>query len=119
MPVDPAVLERLWLGGRVRLKQWQRIHPGVYAVFTGPLPWRSRTWAAVLYAGEGAALGFEAAGHDAGLLPRPPGMVDVLVPGQRRVRDRPGLRQALAACRAGDTLVVTKLDAPLNQIDGQ
>ena len=25
-------------------------------------------------------------------------------------RDRPGLRQALAACRAGDTLVATKLD---------
>ena len=25
-------------------------------------------------------------------------------------RDRPGLRQALAACRVGDTLVVTKLD---------
>jgi DNA invertase Pin-like site-specific DNA recombinase len=25
-------------------------------------------------------------------------------------RDRPGLRSALAACRAGDTLVVTKLD---------
>lgn len=25
-------------------------------------------------------------------------------------RDRPGLRQALAACRAGDTLVVTNLD---------
>ena len=25
-------------------------------------------------------------------------------------RDRPGLRHALAACRAGDTLVVTKLD---------
>lgn len=28
-----------------------------------------------------------------------------------RNRDRPGLRQALAACRAGDTLVVTELDA--------
>ncbi len=25
-------------------------------------------------------------------------------------RKRPGLREALAACRAGDTLVVTKLD---------
>jgi DNA invertase Pin-like site-specific DNA recombinase len=25
-------------------------------------------------------------------------------------RERPGLREALAACRAGDTLVVTKLD---------
>ena len=28
-------------------------------------------------------------------------------------RDRPGLRQALAACRAGDTLVVTKLTTSL------
>ncbi|WP_024793414.1 recombinase family protein [Tomitella biformata] len=27
-----------------------------------------------------------------------------------RNRDRPGLREALAACRAGDTLIVTKLD---------
>src|SRR5699024_7531702 len=27
-------------------------------------------------------------------------------------RERPGLRGALAACRAGDTLVVTKLDSP-------
>ena len=26
-------------------------------------------------------------------------------------RDRPGLREALAACRSGDTLVVTKLDS--------
>jgi len=25
-------------------------------------------------------------------------------------RDRPGLREALAACRAGDTLTVSKLD---------
>src|ERR1035437_831015 len=27
-------------------------------------------------------------------------------------RDRPGSREALAACRAGDTLVVAKLDRP-------
>jgi DNA invertase Pin-like site-specific DNA recombinase len=27
-------------------------------------------------------------------------------------RERPELREALAACRAGDTLVVTKLDRP-------
>jgi len=26
------------------------------------------------------------------------------------MRERPGLREAPAACRAGDTLVVTKLD---------
>jgi DNA invertase Pin-like site-specific DNA recombinase len=30
-------------------------------------------------------------------------------------RERPGLREALAACRAGDTLVVTKLD-PAGQV---
>ncbi len=30
-------------------------------------------------------------------------------------RARPGLREALAACRAGDTLVVTKLDCEDDQ----
>ncbi len=28
-------------------------------------------------------------------------------------RERPGLREALAACREGDTLVVTKLASPV------
>ncbi|GAA1874617.1 recombinase family protein [Paeniglutamicibacter psychrophenolicus] len=32
------------------------------------------------------------------------------ITGSRGNRERPGLNQALAACRAGDTLVVTKLD---------
>jgi DNA invertase Pin-like site-specific DNA recombinase len=31
-------------------------------------------------------------------------------------RERPGLREALAACRAGDTLVVTKLDRPASPV---
>jgi Site-specific recombinases, DNA invertase Pin homologs len=31
-------------------------------------------------------------------------------------RDRPGLREGLAACRAGDTLVVTKLDRPARSL---
>ena len=34
--------------------------------------------------------------------------VDHGLPGT--TRDRPGLREAMAACREGDTLVVTKLD---------
>jgi hypothetical protein len=33
-------------------------------------------------------------------------------------RDRPGLRLALAACRAGDTLVVTKLERPVGGCRG-
>ena len=32
------------------------------------------------------------------------------MPDRHQNRDRPGLREALAACREGDTLVVTKLD---------
>src|SRR5690242_14294835 len=33
-------------------------------------------------------------------------------------RARPGLREALAACRAGDTLVVTKLDRLARSLPG-
>lgn len=36
--------------------RWQRLHPGVYATFDGPLPPVARLWAAVLHGGEGAAL---------------------------------------------------------------
>jgi hypothetical protein len=46
--------ERLrWLvdGGR-----WQRVHPRVFATFSGPLPPSSRRSAALLYAGADAAL---------------------------------------------------------------
>ncbi len=32
-------------------------------------------------------------------------------------RERPGLREALAACRAGDTLVVTKLDRARGHVE--
>jgi DNA invertase Pin-like site-specific DNA recombinase len=34
-------------------------------------------------------------------------------------RERPGLREALAACRAGDTLVVTKLDLRRADVSGR
>ncbi len=128
MPVDTAALNRLarrqggalarsqvlaaggtssWLRGRVRQRQWQRPHPGVYVVFTGPLPWRARTWAGVLYAGAGAVLGYEAAGHDAGLLARAPGTVDVLVPASRMVRPQPGLRMHSRTHLVRDQLLAT------------
>jgi hypothetical protein len=37
-------------------RRWQRMHPGVYATFTGRPAERTRIWAALLWAGEGAAL---------------------------------------------------------------
>ncbi|MER7249317.1 hypothetical protein [Kribbella sp. NPDC000426] len=42
--------------GRCRARQLQRVHSGVYADFTGPLPWSTRMWAAWLACGPGAAL---------------------------------------------------------------
>ncbi len=113
MPFDVAALNRLarrqggcltrpqvlaaggtptWLRGRVGRRQWRRAHPGVYVTFTGPMPWRTRAWAALLYAGPGAVLAFEAAGHQIGLVPKPPATVDVCVPATRRVRNQPGVR---------------------------
>lgn len=41
---------------RVKAGKWQRIYPGVYATFTGPLPREARLWAALRWAGEGALL---------------------------------------------------------------
>lgn len=43
----------LWRG--VRARRLQRIHPGVYVDFTGPLPWETRVWAALLAASQVAA----------------------------------------------------------------
>ncbi|MGH3366252.1 MAG: hypothetical protein ACRDOY_03525 [Nocardioidaceae bacterium] len=50
-----------WLNHRISSYRWQRVHTGVYAVFTGPLAWSARCWAAVLFYGEGAALAGETA----------------------------------------------------------
>ncbi len=38
----------------LRGRRWQRVHEGVYATFTGPLPFGTRVWAATLACGPGA-----------------------------------------------------------------
>lgn len=48
--VAPADVRRM-----LRRREWARVHPGVYVDHTGPLTWRQRAWAAVLFA-EPAAL---------------------------------------------------------------
>lgn len=77
--------------GRVERGEWQRLHPGVYATFSGPLSWEHRAWAAVLVCGDGAALGFHAAAHLWGFGVAAPRRLDVLVPADRKVANRPGL----------------------------
>ncbi|MET0965061.1 MAG: hypothetical protein ABWZ02_01615, partial [Nakamurella sp.] len=72
-------------------RRWQRMLPGVYATFTGPVGNIERVWAAVLYAGPGAAASRATAlwlWH----LADPPGIIDVVIPESRRVDPQPGLR---------------------------
>jgi hypothetical protein len=76
---------------RLRSGRWRALHPGVYATFTGPLPWRTRVWGAVLHAGPGAVLSHRAAAFEQGLLDVPPDAVDVLVDAPHRVTRRPGV----------------------------
>lgn len=72
--------------------RWQRVLPGVYAVFTGPRTYLTRACAAVLYAGRGAALGMETAEYFWGLTDKPPSQIHVIVPADRRVTSQPGVR---------------------------
>jgi len=76
---------------KVRTGEWQRVHAGVYATFTGTLPRLAQLWAAVLYAGQGAMLSHESAAELQGLVAGPGEVIHVTVPAGRRVTAVPGL----------------------------
>jgi hypothetical protein len=71
-------LHRLLAAGR-----WQRVHRGVYATFSGPLPRLSILWAGILRAGPDAMLSHETAAEVSGLAQRPSRSVHVTVPADR------------------------------------
>jgi hypothetical protein len=65
--------------------RWQRIHPGVYATFSGRLSRSASLWAAVRWAGEGAMLSHETAAEVHGIIDRPLGeSIHITVPMRRR-----------------------------------
>lgn len=72
-------------------RRWQRLHRGVFAVFTGPLPAASRLWAGLLACGDGAVVAGRSALQLAGLQPaglrdgRSRGRIEVEIPTRRRV----------------------------------
>jgi len=72
--------------------RWQRMLPGVYATFTGPIDTPARIWAAILYAGPGAAASHGTALWLWKLKDEPPSVIDVVVPESRKVVPRAGLR---------------------------
>jgi hypothetical protein len=65
---------------------WQRLLPGVYLAVTGDPSLAQKETAAVLYAGAGSVLTGPAALRHHGIRAPNTGMIDVLVPGNRRRR---------------------------------
>jgi hypothetical protein len=54
---------------RLARSQWQRLHRGIYATFSGPPPRNTIIWGALVAAGEGAVLS-----HHTGGTPVPDGV---------------------------------------------
>jgi very-short-patch-repair endonuclease len=75
---------------RLRSGTWQRVQPGIYATFTGPLSREARLWAAVRCAGDKAMVSHETAAEVHGMIDKPASAIHVTVPVSRRpTRDRP------------------------------
>lgn len=72
--------------------RWQRIHPGVYATFTGTVDPSHLVWAALLYAGAGAVACCSTALWLHHVIDQPPEIVQVSIPHSRRVDPHPGIR---------------------------
>ena len=70
---------------RVSSGRRRQVHPGVYATFTGVPSRRARLWAAILWAGQGAALSHQTAAELHRLTDQPAEVIHVTVPVQRRV----------------------------------
>lgn len=70
---------------RLALGRWQRLHTGVYAAFSGPPDRQATLWAAVLRAGQGAALSHQTAAELDRLTDKPSTMIHVTIPSGRNV----------------------------------
>jgi predicted transcriptional regulator of viral defense system len=75
---------------RVRQGRWQRVHAGVYAVFSGEPGRAAVLWAAVLRAGPGAMLSYHTAAELAALTDTPSTPIHVTIPDSRRIVSIPG-----------------------------
>jgi very-short-patch-repair endonuclease len=75
-----AGLSRHVIAGRIESGQWQRLHRGVFAAFSGPVPRESVLWGAILRAGERAVLSHHTAAELWRLSDQPLQSVHVSVP---------------------------------------
>jgi hypothetical protein len=86
-----AGFSRHVIAGRVALGQWQRLHTGVFATFSGPVPRSSLLWGAVLRAGDDAVLSHHTAAEVWNLTDQPSASLHVSVPRQTGSLDISGL----------------------------
>jgi hypothetical protein len=77
---------------RVETGRWQRLHDGVYAMFSGPVSRQTELWAAVLYAGAGAVLSHDTAAELQRLSDERAPVIHLTVPSTRRVMPPEGLK---------------------------
>jgi Transcriptional regulator, AbiEi antitoxin len=84
--VDPATVAR-----RAGAGQWQRLYPGVYAVFTGEPGRESLLWAAVLRAGAGAVCSHQTAAELWRLADEPSSVIQLTIPADRHIARIPGV----------------------------
>ncbi|WP_285624083.1 hypothetical protein [Kineosporia sp. NBRC 101677] len=92
-------IRALYRGGR-----WQMQFPGVYVTHSGPVPERTRVWAAVLYGGAGALAGGRTALWLTQALTKAPARMEICVPAPRQIRAQKGMiaRQARKLADRGD-----------------
>lgn len=103
-----AVAHQLAIG------RWQRLHHGVYAVFSGPVPRECHRWAAILRAGVDAVLSHETAAELIGLC-EPSSAIHVTIPSDRRITSLAGVtlhgsRRAVAIRHPGRTPPQTRVE---------
>jgi hypothetical protein len=84
------------IDGRLQRGTWRTIYPGVYLSVSAEFNWKSKLWAAVLYAGRGAVLSHQSAAW-LYRFSKWPDEIHVTVPGERRVRAPQGVRIHLSA----------------------
>jgi len=86
-----AGVSRYTARSKVIHERWQRLHPGVYATFSGRPDRLAVLWAAVLSAGPGAMLSYETAAELAKLTDKPSRLIHITIPAERRVTKTPGI----------------------------
>jgi len=79
------------INGRVASGQWQRLHTGVFATFSGPVPRAALLWGAVLRAGDDAVLSHHTAAEVWNLTDQSSSSIHVSVPRQAGSLVIPGL----------------------------